>query len=320
MDNTEKIISTFYKKDFLVVDVGARNGMRLLPNWYSKKSDLIGFEPHENELQKLKMRKTSAILKWGDKHKFKSELYLGQAVWNSDGYVKFHEAEWAGRSAVELKFNKITNKIFYNNENFKNSGETLKVNKLKSIKLDTYFKEKLIDFLKIDVEGGEIKVLEGSSNKLDNKEILFIQTEFMVNDYYENSSLIDQQIKYLKLKGYRLINILPVDDIRYSRSKNNYFKINKNFLLFGDLHFILDPDKNSLNHEKKARLALILLAMGYKQNAVEILEETNYFKDNKEIKLLINEFNKVPLRKKILGIYNRFPFLIYNLFRKFLKI
>ena len=242
MDKIDKLINKFYQDDFLVVDVGARNGMRLLPNWYSKKSNLVGFEPHEGELKKLKEKKTSAILKWGDVHKFKSELYLGDVVWSFDGNVEFHETEWAGRSAVKMQFNKIVNKIFYNSQNFKNNAETLKINKLKSIKLDTYFNTKLIDFLKIDVEGGEIKVIEGSSNKLDNKEILFIQTEFMANDYYQNSSLIDQQISYLKKKGYRLINISPVTDITYNRSQNDYFKINKNFLLFGDLHFILDPD------------------------------------------------------------------------------
>ena len=200
MDKVDEIISRIYKNDFLVVDVGARNGMRLLPNWYSKKSNLIGFEPHKEELQKLKARKTSAILKWGDIHKFKSELYLGDVVWSFDGNVDFHETEWAGRSAVEMEFNQISNNIFYKNQNFKNNGETLKINKLRSVKLDTYFNSKLIDFLKIDVEGGEIKVIEGSSNKLDNKEILFIQTEFMANDYYQNSSLIDQQISYFKKK------------------------------------------------------------------------------------------------------------------------
>ena len=188
MDKIDKLINRFYQDDFLIVDVGARNGMRLLPNWYSKKSNLVGFEPHEGELKKLKEKKTSAILKWGDVHKFKSELYLGDVVWSYDGNVEFHETEWAGRSAVKMEFNKIANKIFYNSQNFKNNAETLKINKLKSIKLDTYFNTKLIDFLKIDVEGGEIKVIEGSSNKLDNKEILFIQTEFMANDYYQNSS------------------------------------------------------------------------------------------------------------------------------------
>ena len=54
MDKIDKLINKFYQDDFLVVDVGARNGMRLLPNWYSKKSNLVGFEPHEGELKKLK--------------------------------------------------------------------------------------------------------------------------------------------------------------------------------------------------------------------------------------------------------------------------
>ena len=117
MDKVDELINRIYKNDFLVVDVGARNGMRLLPNWYSKKSNLIGFEPHKDELQKLKSGKTSAILKWGNIHKFKSELYLGDVVWSFDGNVDFHETEWAGRSAVEMEFNQISNNIFYKNQN-----------------------------------------------------------------------------------------------------------------------------------------------------------------------------------------------------------
>ncbi len=96
------------------------------------------------------------------------------------------------------------------------------------------------------------------------------------------------------------------------------YKINKNFLLFGDLHFILDPDKNKLNNDKKTRLALILLAMDYKQNAIDILEENKNF-DREELHQLIKEFKKIKLRKKLLKIYNKLPYIYFNLNRNILE-
>ena len=40
-----------------VVDVGARNGMFLLPEEYSKLSHLIGFEPNKIEYKIIKIKK-----------------------------------------------------------------------------------------------------------------------------------------------------------------------------------------------------------------------------------------------------------------------
>ena len=43
-----------------IVDVGARNGMFLLPKEYCKISNLIGFEPNQNEYKKLIQNRTDA--------------------------------------------------------------------------------------------------------------------------------------------------------------------------------------------------------------------------------------------------------------------
>ena len=77
----------------------------------------------------------------------------------------------------------------------------------------------------------------------------------------------------------------------------------------------MDPDKNELDDQKKIRLALILLALGYKQNAIDLLEEISNF-NNEDLQILIKEFDKIKFRKKILKIYNSLPYVIYGLFRK----
>ena len=43
-----------------IVDVGARNGMFLLPKEYCRVSDLIGFEPNKVEYEKLIKNNTDA--------------------------------------------------------------------------------------------------------------------------------------------------------------------------------------------------------------------------------------------------------------------
>lgn len=44
-----------------IVDVGARNGMFILPNEYAKNSSYIGFEPNTEEYNKLINEKSSSL-------------------------------------------------------------------------------------------------------------------------------------------------------------------------------------------------------------------------------------------------------------------
>lgn len=46
---------------------------------------------------------------------------------------------------------------------------------IESIKLDTYFKSKIIDCIKIDVEGAELKVIKGGENTLKRSSLIIIE-------------------------------------------------------------------------------------------------------------------------------------------------
>ena len=55
------------------------------------------------------------------------------------------------------------------------------------------YKEKeinTVDFMKLDVQLYEDKVLEGSLNSLKNDKIKIIEVEVIFNDYYENISTL----------------------------------------------------------------------------------------------------------------------------------
>lgn len=70
---------------------------------------------------------------------------------------------------------------------------------------------KIIDFLKIDVEGNEFFILQGASNMLTNKNIKFIQFEFNTHNVYSRIYLRDF---YLLLKDF------------------DFYRLNQNSLVF----------------------------------------------------------------------------------------
>jgi len=62
---------------------------------------------------------------------------------------------------------------------------TYQLNKVSCITLDEYFKDKDIDFIKIDVEGGEWEVLRGAEKIMSEHKVIF-QVEFHSHDDWEN--------------------------------------------------------------------------------------------------------------------------------------
>ena len=315
----ERILKKFIQSSsldhFLVVDVGARNGFPWLKEWYSKNSKIIGFEPNKTEYNKLVKKKTDAQVLGLKFPKFQKYLYYDKVVWEKNGKFNFYQTNAPGRSAVDLKPNTLSKKIFVNGEKFDEPIKNSKIISKESICIDSFFKKKIIDYLKVDVEGSEIFVLNGSKNKFKNKEILFIRTEFMSNNFYKNSSNIQRQIDYMIKFGYRLVDI-NVNPIGHHRSNKKIFENeNKDFLLGGDLYFSIDPDLNNLSEEKKLRLGLVLIASDFKQCGYELIEESKLFNIN-DLKIIKKELLKTTFLKNTMKIYHSIPTKIYNLLNR----
>ena len=85
---------------------------------------------------------------------------------------------------------------------------------------DTYCKSKNIDeidFLKIDTEGSELKVLKSFGNMLLDGKIRFVQFEYGMASFYGNSSLLE--IFDLMKNGYSMHRIFPegiTEELKYS--------------------------------------------------------------------------------------------------------
>ena len=102
-------------------------------------------------------------------------------------------------------------KRFFNKENL--IEEELRV---KILKLDDYFKInnlKFIDLLKIDTQGYEDKVLNGSTEILKSNKMNFIQLEFIMGNQYENRLNIIDYENHLIKNNFRLYGINQKGDL-----------------------------------------------------------------------------------------------------------
>jgi len=76
------------------------------------------------------------------------------------------------------------------------------------IKLDKFCAEKsidYIDFMKLDVQGAEFKVLQGSTSALSEGRIGVIQIEIILGDTYSGQKPLHYYIELLESFGYKII-------------------------------------------------------------------------------------------------------------------
>lgn len=183
-----------------VMDIGCHEGdYSVLLRKVFKNSYIHAFEP--NILLKSKIKRKNIL-----KNKFKINY---MAVSDIDGNIDM---------IIDNEISKIStgSKINYNSKTYKvkeilyssNKNKDLKNRKkIKSIKIDTYIEKYNLkfDFVKIDVEGFELKVLTGFKKNISRTK--FIMIEYHKDNLYEgfNSENVDS---FLKQNDFELISSL----------------------------------------------------------------------------------------------------------------
>ena len=126
----------------------------------------------------------------------------------------FNITNMSGKSSF-YKINPDTSRIKVN----RYKPSIIKTEKVKIFKLDDYIEEKKInniDFMKIDAQLYEDKILQGSLKSLQNNKIMILQVEIVFNDYYEKYFTFSDIEKYLIPNNFRMVGINMVN--------NNIFK------------------------------------------------------------------------------------------------
>jgi len=274
-----EFITNFFKKDPLVfVDIGARGGAHEIINSFSKLTNVIAFEPDKEEFEKLKI---SSV----DKNDYLSFTLINEALDQTSKKTNLYIASNPNNTSLL----EISSSFFsrYGNNNW----HTVEEVPIYPTTFDSVMKNENIqpDIIKIDVQGGELRIFEGAHESLDNYVNAVISEVSFIEAYCNQPMFSDIEL-FLRKKGFSFIGFLELN----SRSSNKNY-LNKNKYLFkerlfwGDALFIKDVFDSNGNEIQKLRQAftnaLILTSANFNDLAIEQLD---YLKKN-EFKETINE-------------------------------
>lgn len=131
-----------------------------------------------------------------------------------------------------------------------------------------------IDFFKVDVQGADLKVLQGAKEILKSS-VLAIQAEVEFCELYQNQPLFSDVDSFLREREFTLFS-LPVA-FRHRQISPIASKINPGQLLWGDALYIRDlleerVSKSLKEPDKILKLACIADILNFPDYALELLE------------------------------------------------
>jgi FkbM family methyltransferase len=193
-DDTYQVIKRLLGKtaDSTIFDVGAWVGktsqvyLDTFPN-----SCIHAFEPFPSSFEKLKEHFEGAI-----------NVYVNElALSDMNGTAKFYYNNIETTNSLLESAKTLTSDDF-----FRENNGTIEV---ETMPLDDYCLRndiKVIDILKLDVQGGEMKVLEGARQLLKSQSISLILCEVEFIEHYKEQPLYHDIAFFLKGYGYSFYN------------------------------------------------------------------------------------------------------------------
>ena len=243
-------------------------------------SKLIGFEPNEEEFNKLEKnnpRKTFYDYAIGDG----SEKYLN--ICKGVGMSSFLEPDMD-----------YLNNFYW----FDEMSKIVKKKKIKTKKLDD-IREK-IDLLKIDVQGYEYEIIQHGKEKIKNS--LVIQLETSPIPLYKNEKTSSEVINQLEKLGFSLhmfnkVNTKPFKPMKINNS------------IYQGLHHLFQLDCVMINNFQdidsfnKEDLTKLILIMFYSFKSYDFVDYLIRIMDKKFNLNLIEQYRKLNSSFKILKKY-----------------
>jgi FkbM family methyltransferase len=204
----KKLIKDLFKKSKITyVDIGTNEGNFLdFLLKFCNFNKIICFEPIEQLANKLRSKFNNKKIEINN-----------EALSNKSSSRKFYEYQISSQSS-----------LYKQNDTFKSLKNLKNISTIKTRSFDQIFKgKKKIDFCKIDVQGEEVKVLQGMKQNLKLKNIKLIKIEISFIERYQGSkSNFFEIISYLIKFNYHLVSI---SKIKYQNNK----------ILLMDAYFLL---------------------------------------------------------------------------------
>lgn len=276
-------ISKHFKNQLLTyIDVGAADYTNT--RWWkiSKNIDFIGFEPNTDEFKKITNKKFGKFTI----HNF--------ALGEKTGKMKLNitKNEFVS-SFLEPNFKKLSNYPNYDRFKIKKKIK-IDVKKLDDLRLLN------ADFIKIDTQGYNLRVLKGSKNTINKVLGVDIETEFF--QMYRNQHLFEDTKKYLESKNFVFINFYNL------RRWQLYQNFNYGKLIWSNSLFLRKLKKSEYKNNNIV-LKYIIICVIY--NNLDIAYQTLMksklpkYKKNEIEKFLKSENKKTLFIKFYVSIFNR---------------
>lgn len=229
-----------------MVDVGASGG--ILPRWHPHRRCIAftGFEPDA--------RSSVVLLKSDESREFAGYKIIPIGVWDKEGKVSI---SFTQKPMCSSHFKPSVEFLsrFPEFERFNITGSA----DIDCHTVDSYFSngEGSIDFMKLDLEGGELAALQGASNVLDT--CLGLHVEISFQHLRIDQPLFGEINNALNDKGIEFIDFIYIS--RWERG--SYREAGQ--AVFGDALFLRSPEnllmliKRGLIKSKKLKVYLAIL-------------------------------------------------------------
>ena len=183
----------------IILDVGAAGG-KMTQQWYDKlkKGKFYCFEPLPSNFEIL-----------STKFKDKNNVYLyNVAINDTEGMQTFYICPYANSSSLlpfvkenakRWKHPKGTEKIDF--------SKTEEIN-VQSVRLDTFLRnnnlnDSTIDFIKIDTQGNDLKVVKSLGDKIYNVREIMLEVQIVPFEHYKGQSKKTDILDYMSSKGFK---------------------------------------------------------------------------------------------------------------------
>jgi len=307
----DPVFEKYYQQHPVVlVDIGARGGLRDRWKLCQRYLNVIGFEPDERSFKELKQSSSMKFLNIG--------------LYKEKGLFDLNLTRKKGCTSM-LKPNRTFLDRFPNGEDY----DILKTIKINVDALDSQSRRNGfgdIDFMKMDTQGTELAILEGATKSLENVFGLEIEVEFV--PVYENVTLFADVDSFVRKFGFQ---ILDLNQHYYTISQFGMtYGQNRGHLRAADALYVRTPESfikiieridDDISKKSKVLRALsICILYEYYDYAVEIFKSVDYLFSDNEASLIENRImnDAADIAKKIPEFRGRAR--IANLFYRLWKL
>jgi len=262
-------LNAFLKKNQInltLIDVGARGEVQ--PIWKPLKSNLkiIGFEPDKEEYNNLVFKNPKS-------------KYFNIALSNKREEQKLFITKDPSCSSL-FKPNLGYIRIFESH-----NWESKKIVSTVTIpceRLDVLFDDE-VDYIKIDTQGSELKILMGAEKILINQHPI-VSCETWCSKIYDNAPNFNEVINYMASLGYEVFDLETAASWKYNGQKKVVSRKRK---IGFEVLFVKFHERLDINNKKRIiRHSLILEYLGYRDYSIFL---DSLFKLNLKTYLLKND-------------------------------